>query len=83
MKWKLQKNDCRNRGFILDGYPRVYKDAQFMFLSKIIDMIYSLCEQKNQKKQQKIEIKLIKMKRIKMMEMGMNNKARAKTFQDI
>ena len=27
--------------------------------------------------------KLIKMRMIKMMEMGMNNKAKAKTFQDI
>ena len=30
-----------------------------------------------------MEIKLIKMRRIKMMEMQMNNKAKAKTFQDI
>ena len=30
-----------------------------------------------------METKLIKMRRTKMMEMGMNNKAKAKTFQDI
>ena len=27
LKLKLGENDCRNRGYILDGYPRVYKGA--------------------------------------------------------
>jgi adenylate kinase len=35
--WKLlskriTQNDCRNRGYVLDGFPRVYKDAQYIFL---------------------------------------------------
>ena len=27
LKLKLNENDCRNRGYILDGFPRIYKDA--------------------------------------------------------
>lgn len=34
LKLKLSENDCRNRGYILDGYPRTYKDAQNIFLYK-------------------------------------------------
>jgi len=34
MKAKLNENACRNRGFILDGYPRTHKDAQKVFLIK-------------------------------------------------
>lgn len=34
-KWKLTQNDCRNRGYILDGFPREFKDAQYLFLSKL------------------------------------------------
>ena len=34
LKLKLAENDCRNRGYILDGFPRVYKDAQNIFLYK-------------------------------------------------
>lgn len=36
LKLKLNENDCRNRGYILDGYPRTYKDSQFTFLKKVI-----------------------------------------------
>lgn len=36
LKLKLAENDCRNRGYILDGYPRTYKDAQNSFLKKVI-----------------------------------------------
>ena len=36
LKLKLGENDCRNRGYILDGYPRVYRGAQSSFLKKII-----------------------------------------------
>lgn len=32
LKLKLTENDCRNRGYILDGYPRTYKDACEVFL---------------------------------------------------
>ena len=27
LKKRLLENDCRNRGYILDGFPRTYKDA--------------------------------------------------------
>jgi len=27
LKTRLQENDCRNRGYILDGFPRTYKDC--------------------------------------------------------
>ena len=36
LKLKLAENDCRNRGYILDGFPRIYKDAQNIFLYKPI-----------------------------------------------
>jgi adenylate kinase family enzyme len=29
------ENDCRNRGYILDGFPRNYKDAQNIFLKRV------------------------------------------------
>lgn len=32
---RLNENDCRNRGYILDGFPRSYKDAQNIFLKRI------------------------------------------------
>lgn len=32
LKAHLNHNDCRNRGYILDGYPRSFKDAQHCFL---------------------------------------------------
>jgi adenylate kinase len=31
----LTENACRNRGYILDGYPRTYKNACEVFLQKI------------------------------------------------
>ena len=34
LKLKLAENDCRNRGYILDGFPRSYRDAQSIFLYK-------------------------------------------------
>lgn len=29
--WKLNMNHCRNRGYILDGYPKTYQDALMVF----------------------------------------------------
>lgn len=26
-------NDCQNRGFVLDGYPKTYEQAKGIFLS--------------------------------------------------
>jgi adenylate kinase len=34
MRAKLNENACRNRGYILDGYPRSFRDAQKVFLIK-------------------------------------------------
>jgi adenylate kinase family enzyme len=31
-KWRLNQNDCLNRGYILDGYPRKYEDAIQLFM---------------------------------------------------
>lgn len=38
LKLKLGENDCRNRGYILDGYPRVYRGAQSSFLKKVVEL---------------------------------------------
>ena len=34
-KLRLQKNDCFNRGYVLDGFPRSYEQAKGVFLSNI------------------------------------------------
>ena len=31
---KLASNVCRNRGYVLDDYPKTYKLAQYAFLSR-------------------------------------------------
>lgn len=36
LRQRLQENDCRNRGYILDGYPRSHYDCQNIFLKKLI-----------------------------------------------
>lgn len=33
-KWKLQKNACQNRGFILDNFPKTYQECQELFMIK-------------------------------------------------
>lgn len=35
MKQKLVENANRNRGYILDGYPRSFRDAQYVFLKRV------------------------------------------------
>ena len=30
-RWRLSRNDCQNRGYILDGYPVCYKTAIEVF----------------------------------------------------
>ena len=34
LRIKLNNNACRNRGYILDGFPRTFKNAQHAFLIK-------------------------------------------------
>lgn len=36
LKLKLGENDCRNRGYILDGFPRTFKGAQNAFMKKVV-----------------------------------------------
>jgi adenylate kinase len=31
VRYRLQQNDCQNRGFVLDGFPRTYEDAKGLF----------------------------------------------------
>lgn len=31
-KWRLSQNDCLNRGYVLDGFPRSYKNARHLFM---------------------------------------------------
>jgi len=35
LKNRLNENDCRNRGYVLDGYPRTHKDSQNIFLKRV------------------------------------------------
>ena len=35
IRWKLAQNACRNRGFLLDGYPRSYEDARSLWLEEV------------------------------------------------
>jgi adenylate kinase len=32
VRWKLNSNICRNRGYVLDGWPRKYEDARRLFM---------------------------------------------------
>ena len=32
VRWRLNQNDCQNRGYVLDGYPRNYEEAAGVFL---------------------------------------------------
>lgn len=33
---KLNENACRNRGYVIDGFPRTHKDCQYTFLKREI-----------------------------------------------
>lgn len=30
-RWRLSRNDCQNRGYVLDGYPICYVTAEQVF----------------------------------------------------
>jgi len=31
-RWRLNRNDCQNRGYVLDGYPKNYRQAKAIFI---------------------------------------------------
>lgn len=31
VRWRLNQNDCQNRGYVLDGYPKSYATAYGVF----------------------------------------------------
>lgn len=31
VRWRLNQNDCQNRGYVLDGYPKSYEQAYGVF----------------------------------------------------
>ena len=35
VKWRLGQNDCRNRGYIIDDFPRFEEEAKFIFEKSI------------------------------------------------
>lgn len=34
VRWRLNQNDCQNRGYVLDGYPYSYDQASGVFVIK-------------------------------------------------
>lgn len=32
MRWRLERNDCQNRGYVLDGYPKNFENAENVFV---------------------------------------------------
>jgi adenylate kinase family enzyme len=32
VRWRLERNDCQNRGYVLDGYPKNYPNADSVFV---------------------------------------------------
>lgn len=32
VRWRLLRNDCQNRGYVLDGYPRNFHQANEVFV---------------------------------------------------
>ena len=32
VRWRLNQNDCQNRGYVLDGYPKSYATAEGVFV---------------------------------------------------
>ena len=38
VKEKLKSMPCQNQGFVLDGFPKTYEEAQMLFARKLIIM---------------------------------------------
>ena len=34
VRWRLERNDCQNRGYVLDGYPKNFVNAENVFVQK-------------------------------------------------
>ena len=32
IRWRLNRNDCQNRGYVLDGYPKNFENADKVFV---------------------------------------------------
>jgi len=32
VRWRLERNDCQNRGYVLDGYPKNFGNAESVFV---------------------------------------------------
>ena len=32
VRWRLERNDCQNRGYVLDGYPKNFMNAESVFI---------------------------------------------------
>lgn len=32
VRWRLNRNDCQNRGYVLDGYPKNFQQANDVFI---------------------------------------------------
>lgn len=32
VRWRLERNDCQNRGYVLDGYPKNFGNAEDVFI---------------------------------------------------
>jgi adenylate kinase family enzyme len=33
-QWRLSQTDCKNRGFVIDGFPKTNEQAKRTFMSK-------------------------------------------------
>ena len=42
VKEKLKSMPCQNQGFVLDGFPKTYEEAQLLFARKL--MLSPLCK---------------------------------------
>ena len=43
VKEKLKSMPCQNQGFVLDGFPKTYEEAQLLFARKLILSPLCMC----------------------------------------